>query len=392
MALALLFKDWAEATYLTFDHGLRIESKAEALQVKAWLAAKGLRHEILTWRGEKPTTGIQAAARQARYRALEGWCRNFGVKYLFLAHTRDDQAETFLMRLFRGSGVDGLAAMAPLSSPVTGPGGPRLVRPFLDVAKAGLVATLKAAGQEWIKDPSNENLDFLRVQVRKSLRESEIEGFDTNTLAKTAARMARVKDLLDDLTREVLEKALFVSPFGFGELDVAAFQTGHEEIALRALSRMLVFFGGGGYPPRLEQVERLYHALEQKDFKGATLAGCQLEPKPKTKGKIIFSREVAAIRDVLTLKPGGRGHWDGRFELYLDGQGAAGKVRALGQDGWQEIKAENPDLKALKIPYNAILGLPALYRGGKLYQVPHLQIPEKGGTLSVLTDPKRKVY
>ena len=116
MALALLFKDWGEATFLTFDHRLRKESKAEALQVKAWLAASGQPHEILTWRGAKPAAGIQAAARQARYQALEGWCRERGVKYLFLAHTRDDQAETFLIRLLRGSGVDGLAAMAPRSA------------------------------------------------------------------------------------------------------------------------------------------------------------------------------------------------------------------------------------------------------------------------------------
>ena len=383
MALSLLFSGWGEASYLTFDHGLREGSQKEAEQVGRWLKQRGLSHKILTWHGEKPATGIQAAARTARYRALEGWCRDHGIKALVLAHTRDDQAETFLMRLIRGSGVDGLAAMAPVAPPLSGPDSPRLVRPLLGVSKQALKEYLTSAGQPWVEDPSNQNLDFMRVKVRKLLGDTEIEGFTAETLAKTAARMARVKEVLGGRTQGVLEKALVVSRFGFGELDVAEFHKAHEEIALRALSRMLIFFGGGGYPTRLEQVERLCHALGQKEFKGATLAGCLLEPKPKSKGVITFSREVAAISDVLTLKPGERGLWDRRFELYLDKKGAAGEVRALGQNGWWELRLENPDLKALNIPLNAILGFPALYRGGKLSEVPHLKIPEKGRTLSV---------
>ena len=390
MALALLFKDWAKASYLTFDHGLRAESKTEARQVKDWLTKLDLQCEILTWEGEKPTSGIQAAARHARYQAMENWCGNHGVKYLAVAHTRDDQAETFLIRLFRGSGVDGLAAMAPISPPISHPGGPKLLRPLLDVSKARLIATLKAAGQDWIEDPSNENEDFLRVQVRKALGNSDIEGFDIQTLAKTATRMARAKGLLQGLTDEVLEDALVVSAYGFGALDVAKLLTVHEEIGLRALSRMLVYFGGGGYPPRLEAVERLYNTLGRKSFKGATLAGCQLDPK--SGGKIIISREVAAIKHVLPLKPNETGLWDGRFEVHLNRGGSAGDIRALGQDGWLEILSVNPDLKALDIPLNVIFGLPAFFNKESLQEIPHLNIPQKGGHLSALTDPKRSVY
>ncbi len=386
MALAHLFKDWGEATYLTFDHGLRKESKAEACQVKNWLTAHNLRCEILSWRGEKPSTGIQAAARQARYQALEGWCRKFGVKYLFLAHTRDDQAETFLIRLFRGSGVDGLAAMAALSSPVTGPGGPRLVRPFLDVAKADLIATLKTAGQEWIEDPSNENLDFLRVQVRQLLRESEIEGFDADTLAKTATRMARVRGVLEGLTRDLLGECLEVYQEGYGKLALSKLLAAPEEIGLRALSRLLVFFGAGGYPPRLEHLERLYRALGGDDFSGATLAGCRIFPGKAGEDEVCFCREAADVQETLTLKAGETALWDGRFEMHLKKRAKSGRLKALGENGWQMLCTEHPELKESPIPYPAKLSLPALFRGDKVAEVPHLKHPQKGAGLVVRFD------
>jgi tRNA(Ile)-lysidine synthase len=386
MALAHLFKDWGEATYLTFDHRLRKESQAEALQVKAWLVARGLSCEILSWQGKKPGTGIQAAARQARYQALEGWCRKFGVKYLFLAHTRDDQAETFLIRLFRGSGVDGLAAMAPLSSPVTSLSGPMLVRPFLDIAKADLIATLKTAGQEWIEDPSNENLDFLRVQVRQLLRESEIEGFDANTLAKTAARMARVRGVLERLTRDLLGECLEVYQEGYGKLALSKLLAAPEEIGLRALSRLLVFFGAGGYPPRLDRLERLYRALGGDDFSGATLAGCRVFPGKAGQGEIYFCREAADIRDTFTLKAGETALWDGRFEMHLKKGAKSGNIKALGEDGWQALCAECPELKESPVPFPAKLSLPALFRGEKVAEVPHLKHPRKGAGLVVVFD------
>jgi len=392
MALTLLMKAWGETTTLTFDHGLRKESAKEAQQVGMWVKDLGLKHEILTWAGEKPATGIQAAARQARYQALEGWCRDHGINYLLLAHTLNDQAETFLMRLMRGSGVDGLSAMAPLSPPVKHPDGPQLARPLLSTPKTVLIETLDAAGQDYIRDPSNENPDFLRVQVRQLLAETDIEGFNAETLTKTAARMARVRNLLEGLTNDLLKTCLSVSFYGFGELDLRKWRGAHEEVELRALSRMLVYFGGGNYPPRLEQVERLSNSLGDKTFSGATLAGCRLDPKPKHPGMIILSREVAAIRHVFHLKPGEQGIWDGRFEVQLDKKGSSGEVHALGKDGWTAVKKQKPELKDLSIPHNVILGLPALFREGRLKEVPHLKFPETGGHLSVLTDPGRKVF
>lgn len=137
MALALLASAWAEAkggeaTALIVDHGLRRGSAAEAGRVRAWLRARGIGCRILRWRGAKPAANLQAAARAARYALLTGWCRKAGILHLLLAHQQDDQAETLLLRLGRGSGLDGLAAMAPLASGAD----LRLLRPLLDFPRA----------------------------------------------------------------------------------------------------------------------------------------------------------------------------------------------------------------------------------------------------------------
>ena len=107
MALTVLAAGWGQAVALTVDHGLRPGSADEACQVAGWLQARGIDHHTLTWRGDKPASGVQAAARQARYGALEGWCRDHGVGTLLLAHHREDQAETFLLRLLRVRNVSG---------------------------------------------------------------------------------------------------------------------------------------------------------------------------------------------------------------------------------------------------------------------------------------------
>src|SRR5262249_20106992 len=167
MALALLVAAWAErrggrVTAITVDHGLRPEAAAEARQVGRWLRAHGITHRTLRWRppaGALPG-GLQAAARAGRYAPPCGWGRPRGVLHLALAHQQEDQAETLLLRLARGSGLDGLAAMAPIAERM----GVRLLRPLLSVPRARLRATLVAAPQPWIDDPSNENPAHARIR------------------------------------------------------------------------------------------------------------------------------------------------------------------------------------------------------------------------------------
>jgi tRNA(Ile)-lysidine synthase len=170
LALVLLAARWAKhnghtVSALTVDHGLRPESAAEARQVADWLAGRELAHAVLRWRGAKPATAVQATARAARYRLLVGWCRRNRVADLLVGHQLEDQAETLLMRLARGTGLDGLAAMTPASRL----DGVRLVRPLLAVPKARLRATLEAVDQPWIEDPSNLDPEFLRTRAGQAL-------------------------------------------------------------------------------------------------------------------------------------------------------------------------------------------------------------------------------
>ena len=171
LALVLLVDRWArqrggQAWALTVDHGLRAESAMEARVVAGWLAARGIPHDTLTWAGtwtgDKPTTGIQEAARDARYRLLTGWCRAHGVLHLLTAHHRQDQIETHLIRRRAGSGTDGLAAM----SAVRELPGCRLVRPLLAVPPARLLAVLAEEYQPFLRDPSNLDPAFERARLR----------------------------------------------------------------------------------------------------------------------------------------------------------------------------------------------------------------------------------
>ena len=187
MALCLLAASWAQGlggsvTALTVDHGLRAAAAAEAAQVGDWLAARGVAHKILCWQGAKPAADLQAAARLARYELLNDWCAQEAVLHLLLAHHQEDQAETLLLRLGRGSGVDGLSAMAPISVTKAG----RLLRPLLGISRARLMAGLKAEGQSWIEDPSNEDVRFSRVRWRQLMPKLQAEGLNSERLAATA--------------------------------------------------------------------------------------------------------------------------------------------------------------------------------------------------------------
>jgi tRNA(Ile)-lysidine synthase len=168
LALMLLADRWARrhggvAWGLTVDHGLRPESAAETRVVAGWLAARNIPHETLTWDAAKPASGIQEAAREARYRLLAEWCRRRGVLHLLTAHHREDQAETYLIRRRAGSGPDGLAAMSAARELP----GCRLVRPLLAVPRARLGALLAAEGQPFLSDPSNANPAFERSRLRQ---------------------------------------------------------------------------------------------------------------------------------------------------------------------------------------------------------------------------------
>ena len=244
---------------VTVDHGLRSEAAREARDVKRLARSLDLTHRTLRWSGTKPKTGLPAAARAARYRLLAQAARAGGATHILTAHTRDDQAETLLMRLLRGSGIAGLAAMARESER----DGVLLARPLLDVSKSRLVATLKKAKIGFADDPTNRDVSFTRPRLRTLLPALAAEGGDARNLARLAARLARanaaVEVLADGAERYLALRGRESLRPGF---DAAAFAAMPEEIRLRLLLRAISRFGHEG-PAELGKVEALLGALDR---------------------------------------------------------------------------------------------------------------------------------
>jgi tRNA(Ile)-lysidine synthase len=365
LALCLLAERWVRARggavlALTVDHGLRLESRAEALIVAQWLGELGVRHEILTWTGEKPSSALQARARAARYALLSERCRRAGVLHLLLAHHRDDQAETVALRHARRSGPDGLAGMAPVRELA----GLRLLRPLLGVAKARLVATLEAEGQRWLDDPSNRAPEFARSHLRGY---GQVDG---DTLVARAASCAIARAELDAAVAAWLVAAARIDPAGFVLISAAALRQAPGRIARRAVQQALRVVGGGTYPPREARLGRLLEALvREPDSGGRTLAGCRILPRG---GDILICREPAAISDAIRGQPGRWQAWDRRFALRLSGDGGGLTLAALGEDGWRERRRLPRADEGRILPPPVGPGLPAVWQGGRLVMVPHL--------------------
>ena len=348
MALLLLAHEWAAArggriTALTVDHGLRPEAPAEAAQVAAWCAARGIAHVVLTRSGAAPARGIQAFARAARYALLEDWCREHCVLHLLVAHQREDQAETVALRATRGSGVDGLAGMASIVERDA----IRVLRPLLGVRRATLRAYLEACGQGWIEDPSNRNPAFTRVRVRAALGPAAPRPGHAFARARTAreAEMARY-----------LAQFVMLDPAGFATIDARAFAA-PLALGIKALGAVLATIAGSDFPPRTERIERLYRALAGGVAQDRTLGGCLILMKRE---KILVCREPAAVAAPRPIAPGEAVRWDGRFRLRLDVAAPGGwTVGALGAEA--PMIAREPVI-AKEWGKSAALRLPAVVR------------------------------
>lgn len=384
LALLVLAARWAgkrKGTALhafTVDHGLRAASAGEAKEAARLSAALGVPHRILKWKGKKPATGIQAAAREARYGLLLAACRDVGAGDLLVAHHLEDQAETFLLRLSRGSGIDGLSAM-PASRLLSEDGmAVRLLRPLLDLPRARLLATVARARLAPIQDPSNEDERFGRVKARKALSLLAPLGLDAGRLARTAVQMGRAREALETETAGLLAGQASHSPFGFAEMRIEALIGAPAEIGLRALATLIRAVGGGQYAPRLAALEAVYAAIGEGSLgRGRTLGGVKFAQKG---GILLVSREVEAARGAapVALRQGEEGVWDGRFRVRLDKapRGRHFEVRALGSEGLAALRAAGTELPEL--PSAVLQALPALWGQGGLAAAPHLGTLKRG--------------
>lgn len=300
MALAFLLSRWAGDQAappvihaLIVDHGLRAESSAEAEHVRATLTAwPHVQPHVLKWRHDGVAKRIQEEARNARYALMAESCRALGVPLLFLGHHCDDQAETFLLRLAGGSGLDGLCAMRSLQSysPELS-----LVRPLLSVQKDRLLATCKAHALPFVLDRSNECEDFARVRLRRAREILEREGLTSSRISTTVLRLSRARQALEIISEKAYFEMALESDTNRIVFDFDAFKNQPEEIAFRCLCRAMSALGARkGYPPRLERLESLFFDLIRSDpFRKRTLAGVVVERRDTAgkNGRIVFGAE-----------------------------------------------------------------------------------------------------
>lgn len=372
MALAICLQRWAtthnaEILALIVDHGLRPESERESRETKDRLAQLGLPAEILQWKHPPIITRLHATARKARYNLLVEACQRHGMKDLLLAHQREDQAETILMRLAKGSGVDGLAGIKAQ----TMMGDVRILRPFLSIPRRRLIVTCETAGVAFITDPSNQSSKFARGRLRRVMPLLEDEGLTVERLVELASRAAEAREALDYYTKEFLRVSSQRDVAGAIRIDLDRLRAVPRAIAARALTAALQNIHMDDYPPEQASLNRLLDAvLNHEEMPVCTLHGCLIG---KTDNQATLMREVSAITDEKSVEPGKTVIWDGRWGLQFGADlENSYTVRPLGHPAHELLDNLAPDLRR-RIPQGrARAGLPALWQGENLALIPSL--------------------
>nr|WP_255465912.1 tRNA lysidine(34) synthetase TilS [Salipiger sp. IMCC34102] len=354
MAMLHLCANWARVygvglAVVTVDHGLRPESAAEAQLVADEAAGLGLPHETLHWTWDR-TGNLQDAARRGRRALIGTWAQG---RTVLMGHTRDDQAETLLMRLARGSGVDGLAAMSPLASIEDW----RILRPLLDVGRAELRHYLKVLNIPFADDPSNEDPAYARVRMRRLIGQ---EGLESEKLAATTHAMARAREALGARALQVARGLLRDTIQGCVALDRDGLSAVEEETRLRILAGAIGTVSGQVYRPRLSALTDLVDRVLSGGT--ATLQGVIVVPKGDT---VFLSREWQAVCDRAVSADL---RWDGRWRV--EGPIDPGlTLRALGEAGLTHLGPRPDDAP----PRACLAGLPSIWEGERLLACPALQ-------------------
>ncbi|GGA96021.1 tRNA(Ile)-lysidine synthase [Brucella endophytica] len=389
LALLILLRDYFSTREVaprliavTVDHGLRPESADEARAVARLCREHGIEHRIMRWEGEKPGTGIPAAAREARYRLLTEAAGEAGARIIFTGHTRDDQIETFLMREVRGEGR-GLAGMAS----VTLLGGQFwLVRPLLNVGRQDLRDFLNKRQIEWFDDPTNENPAFERPRVRaarganpslharpsrlaarapqsKGARHEENEALLNKIASMAATRQAEGKAVAGFLAGSVSIEAGDVA-----SIEAEALAGAGQDVAALALSVIVAAIGGRSFLSGVAERERLH--LHLKGQGPARLALSRTVIQRGARRHLIW-REARGLPG-LDLKPGERGIWDGRFEVanHLP-DGEILRIAPPSAAEYEQFSREK-GIEREKFRRAAVLAGPAVYMRGRLMDIPAL--------------------
>jgi tRNA(Ile)-lysidine synthase len=391
MALALLAADWAggiggSVHALTVDHGLRPGSAEEAAGVRDRLGARGIGATVLHWQGPKPERGIQERARAARYRLLLGWCRRNRIRHLLVAHHAGDQAETVLMRLCRGSGVEGLGGMRP----ATAAGEIRILRPLLAVEPARLRATVARRGEKWIDDPSNADPRFARSRCRLASDGLRRSGLPAAHFLGLAALAATAREALDAAVDDLLDRCCRLDTTGFARVDGTMLAGAAGEIGWRALSRLLACVGGTIWPPDRASSMRLLAQIGQRST-AATLGRCRIV---SDRGALLICREARHLPPAMPIAGAGSFLWDGRFAIEVGDEASATapplSLAPLGDRSGLGAPADHEPREMRIGPPPAVVRrtLPAVFDCRGVVAVPHLNHVRSDWDLAVRPLPK----
>lgn len=297
---------------LVCDHGFRPESADEAKRAAAMAEIEGVPVRIARRAGATPKAGLQAAAREWRLTELAREARRIGAETILLGHTSDDRAETVWMRLTAGAGVSGLTAMPPLSPHPVWPDGDGLwiARPLIDQTRAGVRHWLSAQGLDWIEDPSNENANFTRIRVRKTLSRLGAQGFETERLSGLSETSGVIDEALAGAAARLLLETADIQPWGGLLLDRASLNAAPAGLRRRAVAAAIALVSGSPLPaPR--GVDAILNGLTNGE--PATGGGAAL-----TRWRDGFWLVREPGRDpipTVSLEPGEMRVWDGRWRI-----------------------------------------------------------------------------
>ncbi|NLE04695.1 MAG: tRNA lysidine(34) synthetase TilS [Crenarchaeota archaeon] len=255
---------------ITVDHKLRSSSTDEAIYINKLLKDYNIEHHILTWHRKIPGINVnEDMARNARYSLIEEFCEKHNIETIMVGHHIQDQAENFLIRLFRGSGIKGLSSIQKISkrNNIT------IVRPFLDEKKENLKNFLEENHIKWIEDESNSDEKYLRNKIRNFINSFE----DKDLIVKRINSAVNTFQIANDIIEENIEELEKNKTFSENEINLDKFINLDKELQLRILSKILKKTSGKNSELRAEKLERLLELIKNNQIKNYELNHCRFK-------------------------------------------------------------------------------------------------------------------
>ena len=346
LCMALLSKNWAKQrkdiniTAIVIDHGLRKGSAEEAEKTVSFLKFKGIEAILCKWdKDRNPISNVQHHARQARYNILTNTCIRIKASLLMIGHNKNDQAETVLMRIYRGSGIQGICGMKQK----TECNGIKIFRPLLHFTRERIEATLVNNNWvDWQNDPSNYSPKYLRTQIRDIIYSQPDAEIWVNRLTLLSQNIQRSYKYIKNMTEKAKEESVFIDDkMSYAIINNEHFISYDEEIRFRMLTDILMFVGNRVYPPRIRSLISIDNRIRAGGFKGATIMGCEVKI---FKNQIFIFRE---LKDLLSLQDKFSKIWDNKLIIAIKNHPST-HIKPLGPDGWKVVRDEIENIPALK--------------------------------------------